>query len=75
MNQESFSRLCTFCNLLLEPAEERAVYSKVPPYVYETLHHFYQCDQCKRSYWQGSHKKLFGEQLEKILRDLPLPPN
>lgn len=75
LNEENFFRLCTFCNVYLEPVEKQTVFSRVPPFVYKTCHCFYQCGQCKRTYWEGTHKKLFADQMENILKDLPLPPN
>lgn len=75
MEKENFFHICTFCNASLDATDKKTVYSKVPPFVYETSQLFYECPNCKRSFWHGTYKKLFPGQLEQSLKDMPLPPD
>ncbi len=46
---------CPICNVPLRRVEKEAVRLRVPPYVYQTQEEFYECPQCHRIYWEGSH--------------------
>ena len=60
-----FSR-CTYCNNPVSLVSKRAVYGKVPAYVYKTCASFSTCVECHRIYWKGTHNTLLIEHLEKI---------
>ena len=51
---EMFSR-CTLCNRVLLEVTKKDVADRVPKYVFQTQDSFYQCDECGRLYWQGTH--------------------
>ncbi len=49
-----FSR-CVKCNVPVEQVEKIEIRSKVPPYVYQTQELFYQCPDCEKIFWKGTH--------------------
>ena len=63
--QVLFSR-CLLCNALLDKITRENAEGKVPDFVYYQQVEFYQCPQCHRIYWPGSHQ----ERMEKRIRDL-----
>ena len=46
---------CSVCNTVLVKVDRSYVKDSVPPHVYDTHDEFYQCPQCGRVYWWGSH--------------------
>ncbi len=46
---------CPVCNARLVPISRERAREHVPPYVYQTQEEFYQCPECKRIYWAGTH--------------------
>ena len=67
IDKEKFFTICSICNKKVLPADKESIKSFVPAYIYETQNEFYQCPQCKRIYWQGSHLELFNKEIEEIL--------
>lgn len=47
--------VCIKCNGHIAPVEKPLIEDKVPPYVYQTIDAFKQCQQCHQVYWQGTH--------------------
>ncbi|MCX7926885.1 MAG: Mut7-C RNAse domain-containing protein [Candidatus Omnitrophica bacterium] len=64
-HQKLFSR-CTICNKKLQEVSPDTVRDFVPEYVFSTQKNFYQCSNCKRIYWQGTHWGNVQEILAKI---------
>lgn len=48
---------CVACNAVVAPTRKEGVIGQVPNYVFETIDVFTRCPNCKRVYWQGSHKE------------------
>ncbi len=46
---------CPVCNARLQPIAKEDARERVPPYVYQTQDEFYECPQCHRIYWAGTH--------------------
>ncbi len=46
---------CPLCNEVLRELPRSAARDRVPPYVYQTQHEFYECPTCGRVYWAGTH--------------------
>lgn len=67
IDREKLFSLCSFCNVRVASIDKEMVLSQVPPFVLETHSQFYCCPECKRIYWEGSHKELFEKQLTEIL--------
>lgn len=51
---QPFSR-CIACNGAIEPVAKQSVLKKLPPDTIKYFHQFYQCPNCGRVYWKGSH--------------------
>jgi uncharacterized protein with PIN domain len=67
LKKEKFFSICSVCNKQVLQVEKEKVKGLVPLYVYQTVNEFYQCPECKRIYWQGSHYDLFLKEVEKFL--------
>jgi uncharacterized protein with PIN domain len=67
LKKEKFFSICSLCNKQVLQVEKEKVKGLVPLYVYQTVNEFYQCPECKRVYWQGSHYDLFLKEVEKFL--------
>jgi hypothetical protein len=63
--ENMFSR-CTLCNKELAGIDKAKVGDKVPEYVFKTQENFFQCPQCQRIYWQGTHWGNVVETLKEI---------
>jgi uncharacterized protein len=61
-----FSR-CTVCNGLIESVPKETVINLLPPASKELFNEFFQCSNCKRVYWKGSHY----ERMEDWVSTLP----
>ena len=63
-------RRCLACNGLLRPVEKQAVLDRLPPGTRERFDEFYQCSDCGRVFWPGSHyarlQNILWEALGKI---------
>jgi uncharacterized protein with PIN domain len=46
---------CLACNALLEAVPKETVWDALPPKTRLYFQDFFQCTQCKRVYWKGSH--------------------
>lgn len=60
-----FSR-CIVCNTLLEQIPKEKIKDKIPEDVYNTQNVFNICPQCKRVYWQGTHRDNVTRVIEEI---------
>ena len=64
---KSFSR-CLDCNTVLKKVgNKKQVKGWVPPFVYETHDSFRQCPDCRKYFWDASHKKSMERFLSSIL--------
>ena len=52
--QGGFS-LCIECNQVLRQVSKETVRERVPPFVFDTQEQFYECSQCGKVYWRGTH--------------------
>jgi uncharacterized protein with PIN domain len=58
--------LCLICNRPLRGVEKDEIRNRVPPYVFRTQTQFYQCPQCNKIYWPGTHLDHIRRELEKL---------
>jgi uncharacterized protein len=66
-----FSR-CVACNgLLVKIPDKSAVRDSVPEFVFLDKQVFFQCSECSKLYWEGSHPKRFREKLSDIFLMIP----
>ena len=49
-----FSR-CTICNGMIENVPKETVQHQLPPESKQLFNEFFQCTNCKKVYWKGSH--------------------
>ena len=64
------STRCTDCNQKLESVEKQNVKNRIPEGVFEKLDNFWQCSNCNKIYWEGTHiqrlQKFVDELNEKL---------
>ena len=51
---------CSECNEPLTMISRDDARDRVPRYVYERYRGFFQCEQCGRIYWRGTHLERMG---------------
>jgi uncharacterized protein len=68
----AFSR-CIKCNGKIVPVDKDSVIALVPPRSGQFIENFWQCQRCRKIYWQGSHyqrlMKLVNEAVKKTGSD------
>jgi len=57
---------CTICNKEILPVEKEAVKDRIPERSALNFEKFYQCPECKRVYWGGTHTQNTGKRLREI---------
>lgn len=57
---------CLICNQELFSVKKDAVRDKVPVYTYSTQSKFYECPDCERVYWPGTHKDSMLEVIDSM---------
>lgn len=62
-----FSR-CIKCNGDIIPVEKDSILALVPPRSGQFMKHFWQCQGCRKIYWQGSHYEKLREWLNKVVK-------
>jgi len=53
-NIKEFSR-CIECNSVLKPISKSEIINCIPPKVSKSQTDFYQCSDCNKNYWKGTH--------------------
>lgn len=61
-----FSR-CPVCNAATIPESKDRVENEVPPFVFATQTEFTRCPQCRRVYWQATHRSRVNTVLKDLL--------
>ena len=60
------SSRCVNCNGKLESIEKSRIASKVPSGIYERQNRFWNCVDCKKIYWEGTHFVKLKEFVAKL---------
>lgn len=60
---------CMHCNGLLEKASKSQVVQELKPRTREYYNEFYQCANCRKVYWKGSHVKRMQKLIDSIEKD------
>jgi uncharacterized protein with PIN domain len=60
---------CIRCNAPTIAVSKALAFGKVPDYIWHTQAAFYQCGQCRRIYWPGSHYKRIKATIAFILHE------
>lgn len=68
IDKNKFFTICSICNKKVVAVSKEKVKDLVPKYVYENISEFYECPQCNRIYWQGSHFDFFLDDIEKVIQ-------
>ncbi len=63
--EDELSR-CSLCNTNLIPIKKELVKDKVPERVFEIQNEFWECRQCKKYYWAGTHYKNIKIKLKEL---------
>jgi len=58
---------CSLCNGSVAPVEKDKVRDVVPQKVLDFQQDYWQCSECGKVYWQGSHWGRMKEKLQKVL--------
>ena len=66
---KTFTR-CLVCNGEIVPVSKESIIEKLPANTKEQFNEFYQCEQCKRVYWKGSHYEKMEKFIEQIFLKL-----
>jgi uncharacterized protein len=63
--EDAFSR-CVVCNGFIHRVSRPEVEGHVPDFIFRNHEEFFQCPECHRIYWKGSHQ----ERMQKRIDDL-----
>jgi uncharacterized protein len=58
---------CIICNEHLQQLPRNDAFGSVPDYIFETHVDFFQCPDCQRVYWRGSHSNRMQDRLHDML--------
>jgi uncharacterized protein len=61
---------CSTCNQMLEPMAADQADGRVPDFTRQKHQQFFECPQCRRVYWGGSHQAGIRRQLQKLHDDI-----
>lgn len=61
-------RRCLSCNGLIQPVAKQDILDQLPPNTVLYFHEFYQCRNCKKVYWKGSHYERMLQLISDILK-------
>ena len=57
---------CSTCNQSLLPLSPEQVEGKVPDYISQKHQQFFECPQCRRVFWEGSHQRRIKRRLQEL---------
>jgi len=58
--------ICLECNGLIKPVEKDEILNQLEPKTIQYFDEFYQCQNCKKIYWKGSHYEHMSKFLDNI---------
>jgi uncharacterized protein with PIN domain len=59
---------CLECNGIVSQIEKERIVKKVPPRAVLHFDNFYQCADCEKIYWKGSHYQKMKESISELIR-------
>ncbi len=59
---------CSVCNGILILIPKSDIEGRVPPYIFQTQEQFFQCQNCGKLYWEGTHIRHIEKMISEILR-------
>jgi uncharacterized protein with PIN domain len=66
MDEENVFSRCLLCNALLDLISRKEVEGKVPDFIFHQQKEFFQCPQCQRIYWPGSHLENMQRRIKEL---------
>lgn len=63
---EKLFSICLECNVAVQDQNKKKVKKHVPRNVFEEHDRFWQCPECRKVFWQGSHYENTREKLIKL---------
>jgi hypothetical protein len=57
---------CSHCNQDLIPVPPERVEDRVPEYISQQHRRFFECPQCRRLFWEGSHQHRIRRRLQEL---------
>lgn len=60
---------CIVCNGTLHAVSKEKIMHQLQPHTIQYFNEFWQCDNCKRIYWKGSHYKRMEQLVKKFIED------
>ncbi len=63
---------CLNCNGLIQSIEKEKIQEFLLPHTQQTFQEFFQCVNCQKIYWKGSHYQRMQEKIERIVKSKPL---
>jgi len=60
-------RRCMHCNALLRAADKESIRHRLLPETVKYFDEFYECPECKRVYWKGSHYRRMSRLIESVM--------
>lgn len=57
---------CSRCNQTLLPLTPEQAEGKVPDYIGQKHQQFFECPQCRRVFWEGSHQRHIRRRLQEL---------
>jgi len=66
MNEKTLFSRCLLCNSLLDAMSREEAEGKVPDFIFYQQREFYQCPQCQKIYWPGSHQERMNKRIEEL---------
>ncbi|MFO8078175.1 MAG: Mut7-C RNAse domain-containing protein [Thermoplasmatota archaeon] len=61
---------CSICNGLLQPIEKNKVENMVPDHVFSCQEQFWQCMDCQKIYWRGTHYQKILSTIKKLKTEI-----
>ena len=60
-------RRCMHCNAMLQPISKEIINDRLLPRTRQHFHEFYNCPQCGRIYWKGSHYRRMRQFIDSVI--------
>jgi uncharacterized protein with PIN domain len=57
---------CSKCNKILQPIPPEQAEGLVPDYINQKQRKFFECPQCRRVFWEGSHQIRIRRRLQEL---------
>ena len=64
---------CSHCNQNLVPVTPEQVEDRVPEYISQKHQQFFECPQCRRLFWEGSHQRRIRSRLQELQNQINTP--